>query len=66
MASPLNEDMSFSPDDYDDNPDQEDDEGGPNHKKRKQVKRACFSCRKAHARTLHSPNNVRNFVLWPR
>jgi hypothetical protein len=50
MSSPLNEDMCFSPDDYDDNPDQEDEDGGPNHKKRKQVKRACFSCRKAHAR----------------
>jgi len=50
MSSPLNEDLCFSPDDYDDNPDQEDEDGGPNHKKRKQVKRACFSCRKAHAR----------------
>jgi hypothetical protein len=51
MSSPLTEDLCFSPDDYDDNPDQEDEDGGPNHKKRKQVKRACFSCRKAHART---------------
>lgn len=50
MSSPLTEDLCFSPDDYDDNPDQEDEDGGPNHKKRKQVKRACFSCRKAHAR----------------
>src|SRR5690606_17202126 len=66
MSSPLTEDLCFSPDDYDDNPDQEDEDGGPNHKKRKQVKRACFSCRKAHARTcLRRPIHSKTFPFFP-